>query len=40
MRLYDGMIGFATGEFDKAQFAELLRSLSAALGETEDGHEP
>ena len=40
MRLYDGMIGFATGDFGKAEFAELLRLLSAPLGETEDGPEP
>lgn len=39
MRLYDGMIGFATGEFDKQQFAELLRSLSAPLEEQEDGDD-
>lgn len=40
MRLYDGMIGFATGDLGKAQFAELLRSLSAPLREAEDGDEP
>jgi death-on-curing protein len=37
MRLYDGMIGFATGDFDKARFAVLLRTLASPLADDDDG---
>ncbi len=33
MRLYDGMIGFATGECDKARFAKLLETLARPLAD-------
>lgn len=31
MRLYDGMIGFATGDCDKPRFAALLRTLAEPI---------
>ena len=31
MRLYDAMIGFATGAYDKLKFAELLRTLASSF---------
>jgi death-on-curing protein len=37
MRLYDGMIGFATGDFDKARFAVLLKTLAAPIVDDDDG---
>lgn len=38
MRLYDGMIGFATRDFDKARFSALLRTLAApSTGDDDDG---
>jgi death-on-curing protein len=40
MRLYDEMIGFATGKCEKAQFAELLRSLAAPIEDEDDGAGP
>ncbi len=36
MRLYDGMIGFATGSFDKARFASLLETLAAPTTDDDD----
>jgi len=37
MRLYDGMIGFAIGEFDKARFAALLKTLAAPISDDNEG---
>jgi death-on-curing protein len=40
MRLYEGMIGFATGDFDKARFAALLKTLATPRSEEGDNDEP
>jgi death-on-curing protein len=38
MSLYEGMIGFATGDFDKASFAVLLKTLAVPItDELDDG---
>ncbi len=40
MQLYDAMIGFATGDFDKARFAALLEALAAPVENEDPSHVP
>jgi death-on-curing protein len=41
IRLYDGMIGFAIGEYDKMRFAALLKTLAVPIDEDEEPpHSP